>query len=185
MGRPIYCDMDETLGYSIWEGPEGGEVLVDFVVRPGASDFLRRLAEFGTPIILTLADEDYAAEAIAKIGTDLVSGIIARQDLEQVIIEIELAKAMGRGKTWTLKDLQRRIPPIFPKGPIFDDQPLHSPYHLIKAVATGAPLPWWIQVPPFDTMHPDVGGLAWALDEFERRVGGEPRLAGRKTRVTA
>lgn len=185
MGRPIYCDLDETLGYSIWEGPEGEETLVDFIVRPGAAEFLTRLSDYGTPIILTLADKDYAAGAMDKIGRDLVSDIVARQDLEHTIIEIEMAKTFGRGNVWTLAELQRRIPPILPKGIIFDNEPLDSPYHLIKAVATGTPRAWWIQVPPFDTMHPDFGGLAWALDHFERTVDGEPRMAGRKARVTA
>lgn len=184
MGRAIYCDLDETLGYSTWKGPVGSEELEQFVVRPGAAEFLGSLASFGTPILLTLADKDYARQAMDLIGPDLVADIIARQDLEPVSDHVWAALAVAPRRRWTARDFQVMIPPIYPKGVIFDNAPVGSEYQLIKATAVDAPDSWWIQVPEFDRMHPDAGGLRWALAQFESRMAG-PSLMGRKMRVIA
>lgn len=185
MGSVIYCDLDETLGYSLWRGPVGHEALDEFVVRPGAAQFLASLSSFGTPILLTLADKDYAREAMSRIGPDLVADIIARQDLEPVSDQVWTALAVAPRRRFTARDFQALIPPIYPKGVIFDNAPVGSEYQLIKSTAVDAPDSWWIQVPEFDRMHPDAGGLRWALGEFEARFGGGPTLMGRKMRVIA
>lgn len=185
MGSIIYSDLDQTLGYSIWEGPEDDQRLVEFIVRPGAARFLEGLARHGTPHLLTLASRDYALEALAQIGSDLVAGVFAREDLEPVIEDLRLTVAAAPRRQWTVKDFQRVVSPILPRGPIFDNEPLESEYHLVKAVATGVPTSYWNEVPPFDRIHPDAGGLAWALDRFEARQQGLPRMAGRKMRVHA
>lgn len=183
MGRPIYIDLDETLGYSIWQGDLGQEELVDFIVRPGAQDFLSRLWSFGTPLLLTLAEKGYAHEAMRRIGKDLVADIISREDLEPISDHVYAALAVAPRRRWTARDFQAMLPPIYPKGVIFDNETLGSEYNLIKATAVGAPDSWWIQVPKFDRMHPDAGGLAWALSQFEGRREGQPALLGRKMRV--
>ncbi len=115
--NPIYVDLDDTLIH-----PTKDRIHP----RPGAAEFLRQLAGHGKVYILSHALRSHVEAALPALGggAEYISGIFTREDLQPVIDQLNLLSPTY-------------IQPLFPPGVIFDDQPVGSPYHLIKSTAPG------------------------------------------------
>lgn len=149
--NPIYVDLDQTLIH-----PTKDRIHP----RPGAAEFLQQLAGHGEVYILSHALRSHVDTALPALGfgADYISGILTREDLQPVIDQLD--------------HLRTDIQPIFPPGVIFDDQPIGSPYHLIKSTALGISDDLWIQVPAYNRVNPNDTALKAAYKKFKHRFVG-------------
>ncbi len=145
MSRILYSDLDETLIFSE-ELPDG---TLSITVRPDAADFLQTLTSYGDVWIISMGTRAHVDNALRELGRrarNAVTGIIAREDLEPVTDEIELIDELPRLRDEHRKILESEIPPLFPSGVIFDDQPVGSKLYRIKRAALGIDADMWVQV---------------------------------------
>ncbi len=161
---PIYVDLDETLIYSD-----------DTAIypRPGAAEFLRRLAGHGDVYILSHATLRHVQRALPYLGrgSEYLSGIFTREDLQPVIDQLDFLASTTLPKA-DLERLRASIKPLFPAGVIFDDQPVGSDPYLIKSTALGIGGDMWIQVPADTRVNQNDDALKKAYKKFHRRFVG-------------
>jgi hypothetical protein len=164
----IYVDLDNVLVNPVVE-PRG---MVRIHPRPGADRFLSSLARRGEMWLLTASDPFHAKNGLKSLGSaaKTFTGIITREDLAPVEEQLQIVFAadlneVDRSRLWAT------IPPIAPRGVVFDDFPVGSEMFLVKSTAVGIGPEQWIQVEPFTSIHPDKNGLGKAYEEFKRRFG--------------
>lgn len=141
----LYSDLDDTLIFPE-DLPDGS---ISIIVRPEAPDFLDMLSGYGQVWILSMATRPHVENAMGKLGRRAqraVSGILTREDLKPVIEEIELIDTLPKLRDEHRRTLEAEIPPLFPSGVIFDDQPVNSIFYRIKRAALGIDAKMWVQV---------------------------------------
>jgi hypothetical protein len=183
MGRPIYVDLDQTLIDSAMDRYGG---VTKIYPRPGVDEFLKKLSRHGDLFLLTHAMRPHVEDAFQAIGpsVQLFQGVISREDMAPVIEQIEYLLGNMSLTPDERAMLYREVPPLAPRGFIFDDQPVGSELYLIKTATVGARPADWVQVKPFHR-SPDDHGLETAYQEYRRRaVGPHITMAGRALRVT-
>lgn len=152
MPKPnLYVDLDSTLIHPL--GSDGKYVYVK--VRPHVDWFFKNLATVGKVNILTHGVRDHAQSALPLLPTKYINLVIAREDMKPVSDAIESG---------------RKSRPLYPPGPIFDDQEWGGWLSQLKSRTVGIDDPkLWIQVERFDFDAPDRDGLKKAWFEFVKR----------------
>lgn len=177
---PIYVDFDDTLIHP--ETDRRGRV-IRIHPRPHAGEFLLRLSRHAPVYILSHAYLEHVMENLPLLGPDVgvVEGVLAREDLQPVIEQVEEILWSGASEQAQERALQK-ITPIAPAGVMFDDQPVGSYLYKVKASALGIGPGMWIQVKPYNPPTPNDTGLERAYQKFKRMfVGAE--LGRRRTAV--
>jgi hypothetical protein len=184
MSRPIYVDLDATLIDSAVD--RYGNV-TKIVPRPGGPAFIEKLSRHGDLFLLTHAMRPHVANAFREIGpsVELFQGVISREDMASVIEQVEYLVGNQSLTDEERTMLYQEIPPLAPRGFIFDDQPIGSELYLIKSAAVGSRPRDWIQVKPFRRSNRDKDReLERAYQEYRRRMtGAHTVMAGRAWRV--
>ncbi len=162
--KPLYVDLDATLIHSD-----------DTAIypRPGAAEFLCRLAGHGDVYILSHATLPHVHRALPYLGrgSEYLSGLFSREDLQPVIDQLDSLTSTTLPKA-DLKRLRASIPPLFPAGVIFDDQPVGSDPYFMKSTALGIGGDLWIQVPAYTRVNLNDNALEQAYKKFYRRFVG-------------
>ncbi len=162
--NPIYTDLDATLIHSD-----------DTAIypRPGAAEFLRRLAGHADVYILSHATLPHVQRALPYLGSGskYLSGVFSREDLQPVIDQFDRLASKALPKA-DLKRLRANIKPLFPAGVLFDDQPVGSDLYLIKSTALGIGEGLWIHVLPYTRVNLNDNALEQAYKKFQRRFVG-------------
>lgn len=184
MVKPIYIDLDNTLGV----GVEARGNLV-FEVRPDAPWFVDAMSRYGDLWLLSWATRDWIRDAFAALGrtASRFRGVISREDLQVVRRQMDVVEDSPGLSDGDRRDLYRQIGPIAPPGVVFDDFPFGSEFHRMKSLAVGTFfMPHgWIRVESYGPGGPD-GGLRKAYREFQRRNDiWRGRASGRGTRPMA
>lgn len=141
--------------------------------RPGVDQFIRSLSSHGELYVLSHATRDHVLNALEAIGdsSHAFQGILSREDLQPVIDQLEIVTSEPGLSERERSRLIMEIPPIAPRGVMFDDFPPRSWMYSIKATALGIDERHWIQVAPFNDLKPDRRGLEKAYQEYLRRFG--------------
>jgi hypothetical protein len=169
MARLIFVDIDETMISA--QMRRGGELSI--TKRPGVDQFIRSLSGHGELYVLSHATRDHVLNALEVIGDSSRSfqGILSREDLKPVIDQLDIIFSEPGLSNLERDRLVMEIPPIAPRGVMFDDFPPKSEMYAIKATALGIDERHWIQVEAFNDLKPDRGGLGKAYQEYLRRFG--------------
>lgn len=170
MDNPIYSDLDETLIHN--ELDHHGN-LIRIHPRPGAGEFLKNLSKHGDVYILSHGTVAHVMSALPQIGPGIeaVTGVLAREDLQPVINELERIEEMPI-RSREKKRLRAEIAPIVLPGVIFDDQPVGSWLYAIKSIAMGTGPGTWIEVPAYSRPTPKDRALEKAYRKFRKRFVG-------------
>jgi len=183
MGRLLYTDLDDTIVTSSVD--RYGQVL-EITPRPGVDQFIRSLSNHGELYVLSHATRDHVLNALEAIGdsSHAFQGILSREDLQPVIEQLEIVASEPGLSERERNRLIMEIPPIAPRGVMFDDFPPRSWMYMIKATALGIDERHWIQVAPFNDLKPDRGGLEKAYREYLRRFSlSHVGISGRARRA--
>lgn len=178
----IYTDLDHTLINPVVD--DLGQV-VDVVVRPGAHEFIKKLARDGDLWLLSLGSRLHVENALDELGSSalLFKGLITREDMlpveERVQSILETPGLSDDDRYYLWRDIPARYPP----GPMFDNFPVGSDIYLIKAPTIGISKEEWIEVESFESGKPDRNGLGKAYAEFRKRYPN--MLSGTRTRNRA
>lgn len=147
----LYVDLDSTLIHPL--GTDDGKIYVN--VRPHIGWFFKKLSTVGNVNILTHGVREHAHRALPLLPTKYINLVIAREDMKPIADAIEYG---------------RKSRPIYPPGPIFDDQEWGGWLAKLKSQTVGIDDPkLWIQVERFDLDEPDRDGLKKAWFEFVKR----------------
>lgn len=167
MARLIFVDIDETMISA--QTRRDGELSI--TKRPGVDQFIHSLSSHGELYILSHATRDHVLNALETIGSSsrTFQGILSREDLKPVLDQLEIIFSEPGLSSLERDRLVMEIPPIAPRGVMFDDFPPRSEMYTIKATALGIDERHWIQVAPFNDLKPDRGGLEKAYQEYLRR----------------
>lgn len=174
----IYLDLDESLiGNTL--GPEGNSIQIH--PRPGASWFIRTMAQHGDLWLLTMAAEEHARRALRKLGPEAkrFKGMITREDLQPIEDQVDVVLDPSISEE-VRRELWDQIKPIAPPGIMFDDFPVGSKMYAVKSKAIGIDPDRWIQVEGYYPGFPDHQGLKRAYSEFVSRFGAQGSLMGRR-----
>lgn len=185
MPKPIYLDLDNTLGVGV---EKRGELV--FEVRPDTPWFVDAMARYGDLWLLSWATRDWVRDAFTALGrtASRFRGVISRENLQVVRRQMDVVEGAPGLSDGDRLDLYRQIAPIAAPGVVFDDFHLGSDFHRLKTLAVGTFLMGphgWIRVESYGAGGPD-GGLRDAYREFQRRNDiWRGRAPGRGTRPMA
>lgn len=179
---PIYSDLDDTLIHP-YERPDGS---ISITVRPGAGDFLQALSRHGEVGIVSHGVREHVRNALRKIGRQAehsVVDVIAREDLEPIMEQLEIIETAPGLTAAVRESLYQEIEPLAPSGVLFDDQKVGSWIYELKTAALGIGRDFWIEVPPFRYPERDSRVLEEAYEKFLRRFVQTPSMGRRRSRA--
>lgn len=180
--HPIYTDLDQVLIAPIIDPVT--DLPVDLVVRPDVAWFLESISRYGELCLLSSANLDWVNFALQRLGAarKFITRVYTISDLYPIALRLEMIDKVKDESD--REQLDAQVPPLLTPGVIFDDYPVGSWMYRLKAIATGIasidPL-MWIEVAPFTSTAPDVGGLRQAFQEFLKRNvswSKAPRMSG-------